>query len=264
MIFGESPEVGIFTVNLIAVGLISYSIHKISKILDMKKLSFLAVFVLLTSPIVFDQSTVFMVDLTLTAMIAITWYFLLRAERFTSRRYSILSGITAGLGLLCKWTFPFFVVVPVLYELIKGVKTNCAYKKVLKCETLNNFALFILVVFVISAWWYLPNLKVLIPALLYNSRVSGILEGDPEVFSLQSILYYMWVFVNYYFGLLGFVVLVIVLLYAYKQKTQKDLTNLLLFQLVFAYVLFTLTRNKDPPIFNAANPVFDPINFPWC
>ena len=245
IIFAESPEVGIFTVNLIAVGLISYSIHKISKILG-KKLSFLAVFVLLTSPIVLDQSTVFMVDLTLTAMIAITWYFLLNAEGFTSRRYSILSGITAGLGLLCKWTLPFFVVVPVLYGLIKGVKTNCAYKKVLKCETLNNFALFILVAFVISAWWYLPNLKVLILALSHNSRVSGTLEGDPEVFSLQSILYYMWVFVNYYFGLLGFVVLVIVLLCAYKQKTQKDLTNLLLFQLVFAYVLFTLTRNKAP------------------
>ncbi|USS41781.1 glycosyltransferase family 39 protein [Thermococcus aggregans] len=246
VIFGESPEVGIFTVNLIAVGLISYSIYKLSKILDIKKSGFLAVLVLLTSPIVLDQSIVFMVDLTLTAMVTVAWYFLLRAEEFKSRKYSILAGITAGLGLLCKWTFPFFIAVPVLYGLIKGFKNNCVHKETLKCEILSNFALFVLVAFVISAWWYLPNLKVLIPALLYNSRVSGALEGDPEVFSFQSILYYLWVFVNYYLGLLGFVVFTIVLFYVCKERRQNTLTNLLLFQLIFSYVLFTLTRNKAP------------------
>ncbi|WP_048055265.1 hypothetical protein [Pyrococcus sp. NA2] len=72
IIFGPSVSVGVFTLNAIAVGIMLYATYKISKLMRVSPP--VPIFMILTSPIILDQATTFMMDITLTSIVVLTWY----------------------------------------------------------------------------------------------------------------------------------------------------------------------------------------------
>jgi 4-amino-4-deoxy-L-arabinose transferase-like glycosyltransferase len=57
-------------------------------------------------------------DFPLTAAVTVSFALLIRADDFRVRRYAVAFGVSAGLGLLVKQTFAFFVL-PALYVVIR-------------------------------------------------------------------------------------------------------------------------------------------------
>lgn len=190
-IFGVSPQIGTFAENGLSIVILVFALYKLSKYFG-KIAAVASTFIVLTAPIILDQSITFMIDILLTATVMMTWYLLMESKGLSRRKYTVLEAVFFGLGLLAKWTFVLFVLVVLLYELAiafgleaKGHMVKLKHNM----KAVENLALFEIVATFVAGWWYIPNLKILLNLVLYNSSVSGAIEGDPPVFTVQSTLY---------------------------------------------------------------------------
>jgi hypothetical protein len=182
---------------------------------------------------VFLESRVFMLDLPLTALVALTVLALLRAEGFTRPAWCLAAGVLGGLGLLTKWTYPAFVVpVAVLLWLKAHPPAPRRRRGVLVLLAAGLAG-------IIALPWYLAH-PGLLPSLLSNAYDVGAAEGDPPVASVAGLSYYVGWLV-YQLGL-PFAALFVVGLARRRAPGLVVLVTWIVAPLVF----LTLLRNKDP------------------
>ena len=60
-----------------------------------------------------------LIDAALTTLIIVAFYLFLKANDFKDRKYTILFAIVSGLGMLTKWSFLFYILIPVLITKFK-------------------------------------------------------------------------------------------------------------------------------------------------
>jgi 4-amino-4-deoxy-L-arabinose transferase-like glycosyltransferase len=116
-----------------------------------------------------------MIDYWLTSMVALSIWALIRTKEFSDRKRAVIFGIICGLGMLTKWTFAFFVILPALWFARKNVK---------------NAAIAASITAVLAAYWYTFAGRTLLTLLSINTAQS-VSEGDPSRFGSGSILFYI-------------------------------------------------------------------------
>src|SRR5215471_4064336 len=116
-----------------------------------------------------------MIEYWLTSMVALAIWTLIRTNEFSNRNRAIIFGIVCGLGMLTKWTFAFFVILPAFWFARKNVK---------------NAALAASIAAGISAYWYAFAGRALLTLLSINTAQS-VSEGDPSRFGSGSIVFYI-------------------------------------------------------------------------
>jgi 4-amino-4-deoxy-L-arabinose transferase-like glycosyltransferase len=116
-----------------------------------------------------------MIDYWLTSMVALSIWALIRTNEFSDRRRAVIFGIICGLGMLTKWTFAFFVVLPALWFARKNVK---------------NAAIAASIAAILAAYWYAFAGRTLLTLLSINTAQS-VSEGDPSRFGSGSIVFYI-------------------------------------------------------------------------
>jgi hypothetical protein len=96
----------------------------------------------------------------------------------------------------------------------------------------------------LAGTWYLPNLPNLMRYFVENARI-GVREGEPAVFSFQSLIYYLRLLEGYQlFGILFFVLLVSAIR-VWRKGLKTD--GMFLFAAIFGgWLAMTLLRTKDP------------------
>jgi len=130
-----------------------------------------AVLFLAAAPGLLVQLAVFNLTLPLAAMTVLGLLALEGTRSFLDRRGSILFGAVAGLAMITYIYFAFFLLVPVLYMAIRGVKESAH-----RSTALLNLALASFVALLISSPYFLG------PQFSYWTRVTGYhLFGSPEV-----------------------------------------------------------------------------------
>lgn len=77
----------------------------------------------------------YLLDIPLAAMITLSFYLLLKSEKFTRPLWTYLFFAVCGLGMLTKWTFALFLAPPFLYTLGEIIYLNLKDKEK-KRETL--------------------------------------------------------------------------------------------------------------------------------
>ena len=115
--------------NIIYMAIMLFSIFKIGEIIFDRKTGLWAAFILSMFPIVFGTSRMFMLDYALTAMVTLSIYLLLLTDYFKSTKYSILYGLSLGLGMLIKNTFGAFIIGPLIYIFYKAIFGNSKEEK---------------------------------------------------------------------------------------------------------------------------------------
>jgi hypothetical protein len=115
------------------------------------------------------------IDYWLTSWVALAIWTLIHTDEFSNRKLTILFGIVCGLGMLMKWTFVFFVILPALWFARKNFK-NAAIAGVIGAA--------------IAAYWYAFAVPALLRLLTINTTQS-ISEGDPNRFSLGAAMFYL-------------------------------------------------------------------------
>jgi hypothetical protein len=177
-ILGESEAAGLHVMTLFFCILL-FSVFGIGRELFGDREGILAALFTASFPLVIRYSHVFMLDLPLASMTALSLYLLLRTDAFERTLPSVALGLALGAGMLTKWTFPFFILAPFLYEAVSGLRFPEDRRR-----RIRNCALSILAAVLVASPWYLVHFIQII-----GSRTGELgREGPPFP---ESIVYYI-------------------------------------------------------------------------
>lgn len=194
-----------------------------------------AAFIVTMFPGIFAMSRVFMVDFPLTAMVSFSIYSMLLTKNFTNRKYSFLFGLSMGLGMLSKATYPIFLL-PLLgyYIILSIIETSRKGRKLVTVS--SNLIISFLIALFLSASWYLPNLYKVIQR---SKAMSFQIHSEP----IKSFIsYYMNSLFSYHIGPL-FSILCLISLFCCFRKKEGILLGL---WLLIPLLIFSLSPNKNP------------------
>jgi 4-amino-4-deoxy-L-arabinose transferase-like glycosyltransferase len=172
-LFGKSSHAGLLA-NFPAIAILLYATYGLGKRL-LPPLPAVASAVLASFfPFMIWLSRETLIDYWLAGLVTAAMVCLLRTGEFSKKFESIQFGAICGLGLLTKWTFPVFLVLPALWTARKNWK---------------NAVLAAVTAAAVSSIWYVPQWQELRTFFKINSA-GGAAEGDPSRLSLQSIIFY--------------------------------------------------------------------------
>jgi len=174
-------------------------------------------------------------DYLLTAMVALAFALLMRADEFHVRSDAILFGVVAGLGMLAKQTFLFFFILP-------GIALWCRALIRRDRQAIANLALSATVAVFIASIWYVPHLNDVIGIYRVNV-VNAAVEHEAPVFSFRFLAYYWGVLGGLQIQLLFGILFLFGVAYSVRRRFRKDW--MLYLWILSGILSFTLIANKD-------------------
>jgi 4-amino-4-deoxy-L-arabinose transferase-like glycosyltransferase len=169
-----------------------------------------------------------LIDYWLAAMVTLAMWTLLKTNAFKDRRWSVGFGFIAGLGMLTKWTFPFFVILPAIWFARRNLK---------------NALLALSIAVALTAYWYLPSIPVLREFLKINTA-GAVFEGDPNRFSVEAFVFYLRALEGYQLFLPLFATFIAGLVLVWKRGDERWIP--LVLWILGGWLGLMLFQNKDP------------------
>ena len=109
-------------------------------------------------PMLAAMSRLFYLDNIVAALVMLNLLALLRCENFTRRGWSLVWGVSLGLGMLAKWPYPIHILLPSLFVLWQADFFGQQWLALRKFQVdWRKLALALLLAAVVVALWYLPN-----------------------------------------------------------------------------------------------------------
>ncbi|MBI4470971.1 MAG: glycosyltransferase family 39 protein [Acidobacteria bacterium] len=176
------------------------------------------------------------IEFMLITAVACSFYAYLRTDGLRSRGWSVLFGVSLGLGGLTKQTFVFFLWLPVIVSAWHALKDRDRLR-------LSHLGLALLAAAGLAAVWYVPHLQDTV-AIFQVNRNNAIEQGHPPTLSLLSFLAYPYFLLNYQLQAPFFVLFAFGACYAWRRQRNGTLHLFLL--LAGAYFSLTLLSNKNP------------------
>jgi 4-amino-4-deoxy-L-arabinose transferase-like glycosyltransferase len=157
-LFGRSTDVATM-VNVVYIAILLGATYAIGKRMLGANVGLLACFVLSTFPMTYGMSRYFYIDFALMAMVTLNLALLLQTESFERKGYTLLYGLSFGLGMLVKWTFVVFTFVPAIVFLVRGGLCRRVIRRLKAGSVDTRWALLSAVTaLVLVLVWYVPNL----------------------------------------------------------------------------------------------------------
>jgi hypothetical protein len=130
-----------------------------------------------------------MTDLTLAATVAVTVALLARPDPLRDARAARWLGASLGLGMLAKWSYAFFLALPLAAALAQRRRSTCA--RLASWSFWREPAIAAGVGVLICGPWYVRSVaSVLRQAAWHFGDGVRTAEGDPPALSLASLRYY--------------------------------------------------------------------------
>ncbi|MEK7517284.1 MAG: glycosyltransferase family 39 protein [Patescibacteria group bacterium] len=236
---------GIFTNGLLYIVSI-FGIYFLARNFVSKLASFMAAFIF-----AFYGWTLLHVHLTYSetatsAFCILIILFLIKSNYFQSRKYSILFGLSLGLGLLIKWIVIVYVFGPLLYVLYQILKRRLFTKK----RVLLHATLSFLIAFLVSFYPYYQNFYWIIE-YFRGHRVGGpmwqIVSGEERnPLSAYSLTFYLNSFAQ--LGIVQFLIFIAGFILAFRKKSKlKPILLAVIISYAFScYALLKAERHIIP------------------
>ncbi len=186
---------------------------------------------LLLYPVTFGLSRYYMPDFSLMAMVTVFIALLLYSDEFRSTKYSIIGGITLGLGVMFKESFWVFVFAPVAYKFYLVLKN--------KAITIRkkNILLFLFMFVVFAGFWFLLH-----PIGIFNDVWHAVAAQENFNNPRVNFLFYLYPIIDLNISPSFFILFAIFFLLFLKKK-HKETATLLLWILV-PYIIFSFFPRK--------------------
>ena len=249
MVFGVTYVVSVMT-NMLFFALLIVSLYLIGKKIHSPSAGILAVIIASFYPIIYGHSRLFLLDFALTSVVTFSVYCLIKADRFKNLTWSVIFGISAGLGMLTKWSYLFFILPLFMYVAIESLR-DTEKEKQLSLRKVQNFLITIAVSFLISSTWYVLNIERVGFALYRFKRCIG----TPACQPLEGIQWLMLTFNNNMLSFLFFLLFIIGTVIFYTRKNLKFKTFLTVWYLVPLLVI-SFVKGKQARFFMPVLPCF--------
>lgn len=139
--------------NIFLHALLAPLVYLLSKRIASRAVGVLAALLVVLLPMTTAMGRLFYNEMLLTVLVLVNMLALYRIEGFRSGRWSLLWGASAGLGMLVKWTFPIYMIGPVL--LILWEERRALLPK-WRWDTRWAVGALVAGVLFLTVWW-LPN-----------------------------------------------------------------------------------------------------------
>lgn len=113
-IFGQAQDTAVMISSVIFLTIAVLATYGIAKKLLNKQAGLLAAFILTVYPLFFNNLRIYMLDLALTGMVALSLYLLIACDNFSNTKKSLLLGLSLGLGFLVKFNYAAFIIGPLM------------------------------------------------------------------------------------------------------------------------------------------------------
>jgi hypothetical protein len=225
------------------MAILLYTLYQIGKKLRDEESGILAGVMILLYPMVFGSSREFMLEFPLLAITALSCYFLLYSEEFHNHTFTVLFGLSIGLGMLTKMTYVSYIVGPLGYvtwlviSKIRGGKVQPAEGVRRFCRLLVALVLGLL----LAGLWYVPNYS----SFLSNFRnITSLNPTGLSIFDVDSLLYFLNAMIEYQIGL-PFFILFIYGLSRLGRSVNKTHAWFLLVWAFSIYLIHTFATHKN-------------------
>ncbi len=236
-ILGMSSDSGCLT-NSIFLMLLIFSTYGIANNLYGKRAGILSALLASTYNVVSTHSRQYLLEMSLISTVTLAIYFLLKSHDFKERRYSIAFGIAAGIGMLTRWNFLFFIFPAVIYNVYKFFRYRTMFR-----EQVKNLIIASVFSVIIFSSWYIANTGNILLNAGVSIKDSAVIEGDPHGLSIENFMYYLKAINEqvssplYLLFIAGFV------LYIYRYRENKDMS--IFWWFIGSYIIVTAIANKD-------------------
>lgn len=235
LLAGRSPEAA-FVVNIASMIILFGAVYAIGTWLRSPRAGILAVTIVGTMPLIYGLSRWFMVEYTLTAIVALAHLLLIYAVTTENNIAPVLFGLLSGFGLLLKVSYPLFVLPAFIYALVRSQRrTRFLLVSAIPCA-------------IIAMPWYVYHYRpVFLNAIEAGYGYSATVQGTGAILSWGAIETYLRSVVVsgtsvYYAGLAG-LVCISLFFRSVRAESTKGSTWFLLWMLPFTVFLFG--GNKD-------------------
>jgi len=243
-LMGDSPILPLLS-NLLGLLLLSYFTFRAGELFLPQPAAVSAGLIILTLPMIAWTSRVSLLDTGLAGWVILAFYLLLKSDRFENRKLTLMFGAAAALGMLHKWTFPFFLFLPVIVSLAASKS---------KKKSLLNILLAGSIAMVLSATWYWPNAGELLERFRSTAEAGTEFERDPGLASIWGWVYYIRCLASYYL-FLPLTLLLAASLFRLRKRIIQDYALLLIGAgLLGSLVSMTMLDMKDPRYIMPAAP----------
>ena len=226
-IFGRSEDIAVISHVFVFLFVLIFSVYRIGKKIADKRVGLLAAFIITLYPIIFNQMRVYMLDLPLTSMTALSIYLLLCTADFTNLRYSIAFGISCGLSMLIKANFLIFILCPLSIILVKSIFEyfrQSQHSLSLLKRKLQNFFYSSLTAAII----FLPLYVKFLNLYLVYPQHWGLLKNPGFLWRFVSLIWYFKTFIENQLSFLFFAIFIIgMVFFLFHFKNNKAKYTLL-------------------------------------
>src|SRR5262245_25461721 len=226
-VFGKSVDVAQLA-NLPALALLMFATYGIAATVLSPRPAAIAAVLTVFYPYLLWISRETIIDFWLSAIVAASMWALIKTKEFSDLRWSIVFGALAGIGMLTKWTFPFFLILPAIWCARRNWKNAVAAAAIAAA---------------LASFWYIPSVSQLAQFAKLNTA-GGAFEGDPDRLSFAAIIFYVRILEGYQLFLPLFVAFIAGALTLRKHYNEKWFPILL--WLVGGWLGLLLFQNKDP------------------
>lgn len=201
-----------------------------------KSLSSIYSFLFMLIPALASLQYEYMLDAQQVALLFVLFFYLLKFDDVGNIKYFFKSILSLVLGFWLKESFLVYGVVAIVSCILVDLFTKKANQNIVGLLGICSFfMMFSAIWFVIRGGFYLWDLS--------SSDLNGLAEGDPQVFSLASYVWYIKLVPSKYIGYPILLISSIATVLNLKKLTRNDLKFLIYFFLI--YLFFTMKLNKD-------------------
>src|SRR3990172_6606322 len=240
-ILGTSSDSGCLT-NSIFLILLIFSTYGIANNLYGKRAGILSALLVSTYNVVSTHSRQYLLEMSLISTVTLTIYFLLKSNTFKERRYSIAFGIAAGIGMLTRWNFLFFVFPALIYKIYMILKEVRSQKSEVRNQIKNLAAASIISITIFSPW-YISNMGNILLNAGISIKDSAVIEGDPHGLNIENFIYYLKAINEQVSSPLYILFIISFALYIYKYRDNRDIS--IFWWFIGSYIIVTAIANKD-------------------
>lgn len=230
VLFGTSTDSAIF-VNILYFGILLFSVYGIGKYYGGEQAGIIGALLIALYPGIIGIRRFFVIDNGVIAIVALSIYMLLLSDKFKNVKFTLYFGVVAGLAVLSKWTAVFFIIPPFIIMCYES------FWKEKRMPSVTFYGM-IIVGIMLCLTWYWEHFMDVYTKISWGNVYWGTMEGDPDVFSIESFLYYGKALIN---AQTSFFFFLLFLIGVVKYRNQV----MLLSWVAMPYIVMTLMKNKN-------------------